>query len=153
DIALRNKQTASAQSWLAEIRAIEGEQGWLWRCAEAALLVQQSRGNRSRLDEARARLQEVEKTHKDLPRVALLLGTIAELEGNHEQAMEQYARARGLGETQPRALATRLGLLVQRRDFARAKTELAKYEKRQPLTADLARLGAEVALAMREPHF
>src|SRR5262249_14328597 len=38
-------------------------------------------------------------------------------------------------------------------DLARAHRELENHAQWRHLTADLARLGAEVALAMREPHF
>ena len=153
DIAVQKNQTSLARVWLDEIRAIEGEQGWLWRYGVAALLVHEARGRRSQLDEARKKLQELEKVHPNWSRAAVLSGTISELEGNYQQAVEEYARALELGETQPRVLASLLGLLMQRREFGKAETEVAKYEQKLALTKELARLGAEVALLMREKQY
>jgi hypothetical protein len=42
---------------------------------------------------------------------------------------------------------------MQRREYSKAETELAKYEQKLPLTPDLARLGAEVAVGMRDRQF
>jgi tetratricopeptide (TPR) repeat protein len=50
-------------------------------------------------------------------------------------------------------MARLLELLAARRDFARAETELAKYQEKSPLTRDLARLGAEAALGLRDQRF
>ena len=128
-----------------EMRAIEGDKGWLWRFADAAVLVQEAHGNRSQLAAARKQLHDLDRLQANSPRVAILLGRIDELEGKHQQAIEQYTRALDHGETQPRVLARVLELLMQRREFSKAESELAKYEQRLPLTRDLARLGADVA--------
>lgn len=153
DLALQKHQPADARKWRDEMRVIEGETGWLWRFADAALLVHEAQGRRSQLASARKQLQELDRLQKHSPRIALLLGTIDELEGNHQQAIEQYTRALDRGETQPRVLARVLELLMQRREYSKAETELAKYEQRLPLTRDLARLGAEVALGMRDKQY
>jgi tetratricopeptide (TPR) repeat protein len=153
EVALQQNQTRSARLWRDEIRAIEGEQGWLWRYGDAAILVQEAHGRRSQLDEARKRLKELEAVHKNGARVALLSATISELEGKNQQAIQEYIRALELGQTQPRVLASLLSLLLQRREFGKAETELAKYEEKLPLTKDLARLGAEVAVGMRDKQY
>ena len=153
DLALGKNEISSARLWLNEMHAIEGEQGRLWLYGEAALLVQDARGRRSQLDEARKKLLELEQLHKNWARVALLSGAISELEGNQPQAIQEYTRALELGETQPRVLVSLLGLLMQRREFSKAETELTKYEQKLPLTQDLARIGAEVALGMRDLQY
>ncbi|MBI2804433.1 MAG: tetratricopeptide repeat protein [Planctomycetes bacterium] len=150
--ALQKDQVGIARARLGEIRAIEGEQGGLWRWAEAALLVHQARGRISQLAQARKQLQTLPAKSKNWPRVALLSGAIHELEGKYQKAIEDYTRALELGETQPRVLASVLVLLVNRREYARAEAEIARYEQRLPLTRDLARLGAEIALKLREKH-
>ena len=153
DMALQKNQMSSARLWLDEMRAIEGEQGRLWRYGEAALLVQDARGRRSQLDEARKKLLELEQLHKNWSRVTLLSATISELEGNQPQAIQEYTRALELGETQPRVLMNLLNLLIQRREFSKAETELTKYEQKLPLTQELARIGAEIAMGMRDGQY
>src|ERR1019366_7830183 len=125
----------------------------LWRYGDAAILVHEARGRRSQLGEARKRLQDLEVTHKNSPRLALLAATISELEGKNQQVIQEYTRALEGGETQPRVVTSLLGLLLQRREFGKAETELAKYEEKWALTNDLAHLGAEIALGMRDKQY
>ena len=150
EIALQKNDAAAAQRWLGELRTLEGDQGSLWRYAEAAILVREAHGRRGKLEEARKKLQDLEPMHKDWSRIPLLAATISELEGKHQQAITEYTRALELGETQPRTLARLLELLLQRREVGKAETELAKYEQKLPLTPELARLGAEAALGSRD---
>jgi cellulose synthase operon protein C len=153
ELALERKQSAAAHSWLDALKKIEGDQGWLWRYGEAALLVLESRGQRRHLEEARKKLHDLEQHHKRWPRLPVLLGTIEELEGKYQQAIREYTRALDLGETQPRVLGRVVELLLDRREYSKAETEIAKYEQRRPLTRDLARLGAEAALGLRDPRY
>jgi tetratricopeptide (TPR) repeat protein len=150
DIALQKNQVSAARAWLDELRALEGEQGRLWRFGEAAILVHDARGQGSPLDDARKKLHELDQLHKNWSRVAVLSGAISELEGKLPQAIQEYTRALELGETQPRVLMSLLRLLVQRREFGKAEAELTKYEQKVSLTPELARMGAEVALGMRD---
>jgi tetratricopeptide (TPR) repeat protein len=153
DLALQKDQPLAARQWRNELRAIEGEQGWLWRYADVALLVHEAHGRRNQLAVARKQLEELDRLHPHAPRIAVLLGTIDELEGKHSHAIEQYTRALQRGETQPRVLVRVLELLVQRREFSKAETEFAKFEPRWPMTRELARLGADIALGMRDPQY
>lgn len=153
ELALQRNQIARARLGLDEIRAIEGEQGPLASYAEAAILVHEARGRSSKLDEARKKLQELGAAQKQWPRVVVLSATISELDGNHEQAIKEYTRALELGVTQPRVLGSLVGLLMRRGEFHKAEAHLAQYERTLPLTKDLARIGAEVALTLREKPY
>ena len=153
DLALSKNQVAPARTWLEEIRKIEGDQGWLWRFGAIAILVQDAHGRPSQLAEARTKLVELEKSHKNWPRIPLLSARIFELEGKYPEAIQEYIRALDMGEIQPRMMARLLELLVQRREYSKAEAELAKYEQKVPLTPELARLGTEVALGMRDKQY
>lgn len=97
-----------------------------------------------------AELQKLEQTHQRWPPVALLTAAIREIEKNPQQAIVAYTRVLEFGGTQPRVLATLVGLLLQRGELNQAETEIARYEGELSLTRELAKLGAEVALVMRE---
>ena len=150
EIAVQKSDGAAARKNLEELRAVEGEHGSFVLFAEAAILVREAHGQSSKLAEARKKLAELEATHKDWPRLPLLAAAISEREGKHPQAIEEYTRALDLGDSQPRTLARLLELLLQRREFSKAETEVTKYEQKQTLTSELARLGAEVAVGLRD---
>ena len=69
------------------------------------------------------------------------------MSGQWERAIGHYTRAVDLGERHPRTLRRLLALLLERRMYVPAEQVLAKAEEQGPLPADLARLGAEIALA------
>lgn len=152
DLALLKGQPTVARQWLEELRRNEGEAGVFWRYGACAILVHEARGRRANLDEARRQLQEIDRIHKNWPRAAALAGTIAEMEGNFLQAIREYGRALDQSEPQPRILARLLEILIQRREFGKANAEVTKFEQKQPLTPDLARLGADIAMGLRDKH-
>ncbi|MBI1831499.1 MAG: tetratricopeptide repeat protein, partial [Planctomycetes bacterium] len=153
DLALQKNQPAQARTWRDELRAIEGESGSLWRYGDAAILVHESRDHRASFVEARKKLAEIDLLRPNWPRVAVLFGVISEREGKSDQAIVDYTRALEQGETGPRVLMSLLGLLVQRGGYAKAETELAKYEQRWALTPEVARFGAEIALGLRDKRY
>jgi len=152
DLALQKNDSAMARTWRDELRAIEGDNGSLWRFGEAAILVHEAKDQRRPLAEARRKLRELDQLRPNWPRVAVLFGIISERENDYDQAIADFSRAMEQGESQPRVVESLLRLLVQRGDFAKAETELAKYEQRTQLTTDLARFGADIALGMRDKH-
>ncbi len=153
DVALEKHEPESARAWLDEIRKIEGDAGWLWRYGAIAIQIQEAHGRRSELEDARKKLQDLEPLRKMGPRLPLLAASIFELEGKHPQAIAEYMRALDLGDVPPRRMARLLELLIARREFGKAENELGRYEQKTPLTKDLARLGADIALGMRDKHF
>lgn len=150
DAALEKQQPQIARTWLDEIHALEGDNGWVWRYGEIAIQIQEARGQRGLLDDARKKLAELQKAHKNQARLPLLAAAIYELEGRYHQAIQEYLRGLDLGDVPPRTMARLLTLLTERRDFAKAEAALGRYEQNLPLTKELARLGAEIALGLRD---
>ncbi len=150
DLELQRGQPAVARQWVEELRRIEGESGVYWRYGDCAILIHEAHGRRANLDEARRKLQEIDRLYKNWPRAAALAGSIAEMEGNYLQAIREYSRALDQGEAQPGVLARLLEILIHRREFGKAEIEVTKYEQKHPLTPELARLGADVALGSRD---
>ncbi len=153
ELALQKNQPDAARLMRDELRTIEGANGSLWRYADAAILVHEAHARPGQLDEARKKLDDLEQVHKNSPKVALLTATTFELEGNQPAAIQQYIRALDLGDLPPARMARLLELLLLRREFTKAETELAKYEQMQPLTREIARLGAEAALGLRNERY
>ncbi len=153
ELALEKQQPAAARVWLEQLRSIEGEAGWRWRVGAIEIQILEARGQRAGLAEARSQLLEFAALNKNSPRVPLLAATIADQEGHYPQAILDYSHALDMGEMQPRMMKRLLQLLMERREFAKAEAELGKYEQRLPLTSDLARLGAEIAVGMRDRRY
>lgn len=153
ELALQRNQLDAARRRRDELRALEGAAGSLWRYADAAILVHVAHGQRSVLDEARKKLAELDQVRKDWPKVALLSAAIHELEGQYPAAIQEYGRALDQGDMPAASMVRLLELLVIRREFNKAETELTKYEQKQPLSGDLARLGADIALGQRDRRY
>lgn len=153
ELALKKNQPDIARKWRDELRGIEGQAGVLWRYADAAILVHEAFLDRAKLDEARARLKDIESLRKDWPKVSLLAAKIFELQGNHAAASEEYARALERGDIPAASMARLIELLIRRRDFSKAESALEKYDEKQPLDSNLMRLGADVALGLRDKRF
>ena len=105
---------ACALEIVTKIRAIEGEQGTLWRFAQASYLLDEARrGETKDLSVSRALAAEIAAQRPAWWGSFVLLAEIAELEGQTDEAIKNYTQAIELGNTQP-ALARRLvGLLNQ----------------------------------------
>ena len=103
---------------MAKIRAIEGENGSIWRFGQAAYFLDQARrGVTKDLEAARSWLPRSPTGGPDWWGSSVLLAELAELEGHTDDAIENYTRAIERGNTQP-ALARRLvGLLNQKEEF------------------------------------
>ena len=81
------------------------------------------------------------------------MATVLDLQGEPQAAIRAYSLAMELGEARPSTLGRLVQLLMQRREYAAAEAEFLKYERHEKLTKDLARFGAEVALAMRDERY
>src|SRR5262249_3908796 len=118
-----------------------------WRFAEAARLVRGANGDRRRLEEARARLNEAAARRPAWGRVPLLQAQLAELEGNTDRAIDDYLRAVvELGEREPDAVRRLVQLLYSRRRYLEADQAIRKLQEQAPLGGNLTRLATEVAL-------
>src|SRR5262249_21269001 len=101
ELALQKSEIDLAQYLRDELKTLEGDKGWLWRYGDAAILVQQARGRRSALEEARKKLAGLDQIHKNWPRTALLRARIFEQEAKATSAVEEYTRALEMGEMPP----------------------------------------------------
>jgi tetratricopeptide (TPR) repeat protein len=151
DLALQGGGEVAVIPLVRELRLLEGEDGVLWRYGEAARLVLRAKTKeRSALAEARRACDELAKRSEDAPQVALLAAELDELEGQPGKAIAHYQSAVDHGERRPAAVRRLAGLLVERRRFAEADRALRRLEEQGPLSKDMARLGADVALRLRE---
>ncbi|MBI3407710.1 MAG: tetratricopeptide repeat protein [Planctomycetes bacterium] len=117
---------------------------------QARLLISQNKWSeaQSLLEKVR---NELGKTSDWSGRVYGLLGLCYEHEGKLDRALEYYQTALKLDERQPRVLARVVQLLVRWRRFVEADQALRRLEEQGPLTLELSRVGAEIALAMQTP--
>jgi tetratricopeptide (TPR) repeat protein len=129
DGAVRDEDEALVQRLLADIRRIEGEEGALWRYAEAMHALELARrGNRKVIADARTRLAEVGARRPTWARVPLLAANLDELEGNPKQALEDYLRAIELGDRQTSVLRRVAQLLAEQGRHAEAERLLSRLQ-------------------------
>ncbi len=115
ELAKEEGDQADAASLVEDVRKIEGDNGFFWRYAQAALLIEKARRSASRnLDEARALAAEISERQPDWWVGPTLNGEIAEIAGSIDQAIDSYVRAVELGNVQPAHARRLVGLISQR---------------------------------------
>jgi tetratricopeptide (TPR) repeat protein len=147
----RDKQAATLQVIVDDVRGIEGADGVAWRYCEASLLIFQAQnGDKAGLKDARALLAEVGKRRPGWSRPPLLEGEVEELDGDADGAAAKYRQAIDLGDRRPEVLRVTARLLASCRRYDEAKQVLEKVGD-APADGDLGRLDAEVSLLNRDP--
>jgi tetratricopeptide (TPR) repeat protein len=150
-LSLRAADDAETARWVQEVRSIEGEQGMNWCFLEASSLLERARhGDRSGLAQARQRLVEADRRRPRWGRLARLEGDLDEAEGKSEQAQERYLQAVEYGERDPDFVERVARGLAARGRLASADRVIKKLEADVKLSGRLARLGAEISLALRD---
>jgi tetratricopeptide (TPR) repeat protein len=153
DLALRAGNDAKMQQQIGQIHDIEGQEGALWRYAEAARLVRLAeKGDKAGLPRAKQRLVEVGKRRPFWSRVSLLQATIQEVEGDSEEAIKDYQEAVRQGDRQPQVIRRLVQLLYERRRFVEADEVLRSLPEQTPISGDLVRLAAEISLRNQDPE-
>ncbi len=151
DLAIQAENADTVRRLAGELRRIEGEDGVLWRFAEASHLVLRARkGQLQGLAEARSRVTEISTRRPNWARSLLLQAQIDELQDNLEQAIESYLRAIELGEQHPALIRRTVQLLFGRRRFAEADQILRRLQEANPLGGEFERMAAEVSLFNRD---
>lgn len=148
ELALRRSDEAGTRRWIDEIRKIEGEEGTLWRWCEAARLTELAAkaDKEKNLEQAERYLGEVAKKRPTW-HLALLLGAqIQEQRGNFDRALESYLEAIKAGERQLEVMRRTALMLYERRRFREAEDVIRGLPEQTPLTGDLGRLAADLAL-------
>ncbi|HEV3117938.1 MAG TPA: tetratricopeptide repeat protein, partial [Gemmataceae bacterium] len=153
DLALQSGRAAAIEQALGELRRIEGDEGLLWKCGDAARLVLLARrGQKQARLEARVRLAEVAARAPGWSYVPLLEGILDELDGNDEGAIDHYLQAIDKGDQRPQLMYRVAQLLHAHRRDAEAQHVMRKWEARYPLDGRYARLAAEIALGVNDLH-
>jgi cellulose synthase operon protein C len=138
DVALQTADHACALDMVTKIRTIEGEDGTLWRFAQAAYVLDEARrGVTKDLRPARALAEEIASKRPAWWGHFVLLAEIAELEGQTEQAIRNYTQAIELGNAQPTLARRLVGLLNQGNQFDRIDRVIEVLSDRGTSTADL----------------
>jgi tetratricopeptide (TPR) repeat protein len=150
DLSLQQGKIDAARQIVEDLRKVEGEKGACWHFGAAALLVGESLGPGPKLDQARKHLAESYRARPKWSRLPLLEAQIDETEGRFVEAIHHYLEAFGLGERTPRLMVRVIKLLQERREFITANKNFRLFEEQGPLQPDLAKLGAELALASNE---
>jgi tetratricopeptide (TPR) repeat protein len=133
-------------------RGIEGEEGTLWRDAEASRLIALARsGDPSGLGTAGQRLAEVASRRPTWSRVALLQAQVAELQGEPGRALELYDRAIKLGEPLTNVVRQRVPLLYQLGRIDDAERAIREVAEQIQLSGRLGQVAAELALRKQDP--
>ncbi len=120
DVALQTGDSAGALEVVTKLRAIEGDEGTLWRFVRASYLLDEARrGVLKDLGVCRVLATEISARRPGWWGNFVLLGEIAELEAQTDQAIQNYMLAIESGYAEA-ALARRLvALLNQRNQFDR----------------------------------
>lgn len=114
DLAMASGPDAVVQTAVADLRRAEGEEGVLWRYAEAVRLLQRARrGDAKALTEARNLHSQLVAKRPSWSRLALLAAHLDEVEQKPEQALENYLRAIELGDRQVTVLDRTRQLLAE----------------------------------------
>jgi tetratricopeptide (TPR) repeat protein len=153
EVAVAARDQTAQNASLAAVRAIEGEEGPLAGYGAAAWALQQARdGDRSLLSLARKRLTQVLEQRPSWSRAWLLQARLEEEDNHEEAALESYRRAVETGERQPAVIRRLALLLCERHRYREADEVLHRLadQNQAPLTGDLCRLSAAIALSSQD---
>jgi tetratricopeptide (TPR) repeat protein len=163
DHAITAGDDAEVKAVLEEVRHIEGDQGALWRYAEAGRLLTQAvaeakaghgDAEKARLSEARRYLKEAGDKRPGWYRVAALRGEIAQRENDDNQAVEAFQEAVKLGDRRPQVLQrlVQLQLKLKRFEDAQKILEDLRGQDQILLPAGLGKLASLASLSGGHPR-
>jgi tetratricopeptide (TPR) repeat protein len=135
---------------VAKLRELEGDDGALWRFAEAVRSIAVGGMNdRYVRERARPLLEEVRKRRPSWPPPLVLEAMMDDTEGALGSAMERYQQAVNLGEGRPVVVRRLVELYSQHHRYADAQRVIGGFQERGSL-GDLGRLATEISLSARE---
>jgi tetratricopeptide (TPR) repeat protein len=135
---------------VAKLRDLEGDDGALWRFAEALRLIRVGGvENRDVRERGRPLLAEVRKRRPSWPPPLVLEGLMDYAEGALGSATERYQQALNLGEGRPVVVRRLVELYTRHRRYADAQRVIRGLQDRGSL-GDLGRLATEISLSARE---
>jgi tetratricopeptide (TPR) repeat protein len=159
DLARQEGDEPMMQRLIKDIQSVEGQDQPLGLCCEALRLLW--RAAQTQADPALPARQELLKQSRDVLAVVaarrpawaqthLCLAELAELDGQPEQALEEYLRATDLGSRQPWVIRRAVELLYERRKYVEAEQLLLQLPAEAPVLIELRRLAAELSLQTRD---
>ncbi|AGA29620.1 tetratricopeptide repeat protein [Singulisphaera acidiphila] len=150
-LALRQGNDDSISRSSSHLRQIEGEDGALWRYADAARLVLRAKpGNGALLSQARTLLAEASKKRPEWALISLLEAEIAEKEGKPDRAIENYLKAIRGGERPPQVVRRVVQLLNERGRNVEADRLVEDLLEGASPVGLLGQLAAEMSLRNRD---
>ncbi len=147
DISIDEKDDAETIQLIERMRTQEGEEGFHWRMSSLnRLFAKLQAGERNVNVDARKLVDELSKLRPSWNQVATAQGRLLELNGQMDQALEQYKKAIELGERNPEIIKKTVQLLTLRRRPEEAKQILAVVLDNNSTNPAYTRLASEVAL-------
>ncbi len=151
ELAIQSADRKLAFDLVARIRAIEGEDGTLWRFGQACCLLEKARrGAGTELEAARGIARALASARPEWWGSALLLAEIAELEGRTEDAIHGYTRAVELGSTRAVLVRRLVGMLGEKKDFDEIDRVIRLASSQGSVTADLTIAAALAAMRQKD---
>ncbi|MBL8797680.1 MAG: tetratricopeptide repeat protein [Planctomycetia bacterium] len=150
ELAARQGQSraADAKRLLDEVRRIEGDSGVRWRLAAVQWeIAQAAQGDRAaHAAEASRLLDEAAARRPSLPQLHGLRAQVFELQGDLEHALESYQEAVRRGDRRADVIRRAAQLLHQQKRYPEAASVIRQLPEGTPLTPELGRLSADLAL-------
>jgi tetratricopeptide (TPR) repeat protein len=145
DLALRAKDDAALRRWVLQIRAIEGNEGLLWRYGEAwRLILAAESGTVKELPLACELLEQIRIERPSWGRVYVSIARAEELRRRAGPAIDAYQTAISLGEQDPEIISRLIWLLASQGRYIEADRMVRRLEESVAMPAAMQRLAAEV---------
>jgi tetratricopeptide (TPR) repeat protein len=138
---------------IEELKAIEGDEGTLWRFGKATQLIHQAEAQRdpTPLAEATEQLTAVAKRRTTWGRVPLAQAQILDLGGKSDAAIAKYRLALQLGEQSPATYRRLATLLANQGRVDEADEMIRNLQDLGGNLGELNRLAAQLALSRQDP--
>jgi tetratricopeptide (TPR) repeat protein len=149
DVLLARPDPERLKAVVEELRGLEGDEGTLWRFAEAARLVSTTGAGADERGKARNLLAEVTRRRPGWAAPLALAGLLEQQDGNLDAAATRLQQAVDLGERRPEVVRRLVGLYLRGRRYAEAQAVVNRLQGAE-VVGVLGRLAAEVALSSRE---
>jgi len=133
DLAIQDGDKAAQTKMLADVKKIEGEDGTVWKYAEACRILSSARKDKNvdKIRYVRSLLSKVAAQRPSWAAVATREAEIYLLEGNKDAALQKLMQAVELGESSPQALHQIAQILFESRRYQEAKPFLEKISKQE----------------------
>jgi tetratricopeptide (TPR) repeat protein len=156
DLALQKGDDSVAAKMLGDLKQVEGDQGTVWRYAEACANLAKAKREKDdetakeqRLKTATSLLEEVAAQRPSWGAVPLRLAEIHFLEGNREAAIRAMNQAAELGESSPQILRQVIESLFRAQRYQEAQQLLAKIPG-EAIPNYVARLGDRLKIQNKD---